>query len=418
MGPKECPMCGETMQLREREIIDHVPGTAQTRTSKFREWVCPECDYFEEAEEGSRAPSVSSSSLRRPSSISSILSAVSHSSHSTSRTAGRPSSETSTRDSSMWTTCICSVFTRKFWSFPQLGHVSATRVSSLIANIVNSPKAIVGDGICRRNAELLPAAQKSWDLFEFARFEAFLHQNDRSASRVHDPRVYRRAIKNLPQCLQIELDLLAINQPLASGLEFENREGAGSGFNDAIDGAPDDASVHPHREGNFVKHATRPVQDANVFAGAHRLVRLHGCPHGVLQVIEVINLIAAHQPHGDLANWPPISEAGSRLPDPVPLKKPMHKRSDKTFGCGRRLFERASVGFCRHQRSDRDTRRSCVTKRVDRCDPGIRDSPLESLGASRARRGTGFGIRWFGVHGTRIPDRSGIPDATYPMHGA
>jgi len=47
---KECPLCGETMQLREREVTDRVPGTAQTRTSKFREWVCHECDYFEEAE--------------------------------------------------------------------------------------------------------------------------------------------------------------------------------------------------------------------------------------------------------------------------------------------------------------------------------------------------------------------------------
>jgi acetone carboxylase gamma subunit len=45
-------MCGESMELREREIIDRVPGMAQTQTSKFREWVCPECDYFEEAEEG------------------------------------------------------------------------------------------------------------------------------------------------------------------------------------------------------------------------------------------------------------------------------------------------------------------------------------------------------------------------------
>jgi len=35
---KECPMCG-------------VPGSTETKTSKFREWVCPECDYFEEAEE-------------------------------------------------------------------------------------------------------------------------------------------------------------------------------------------------------------------------------------------------------------------------------------------------------------------------------------------------------------------------------
>ena len=41
----------ETMRLREREITDRVPGTMQARTSKFREWVCPECDYFEEVED-------------------------------------------------------------------------------------------------------------------------------------------------------------------------------------------------------------------------------------------------------------------------------------------------------------------------------------------------------------------------------
>ena len=51
-APKECPMCGEFMKLREREVTDRVPGSTQTKTSKFREWVCPECDYFEEAEEG------------------------------------------------------------------------------------------------------------------------------------------------------------------------------------------------------------------------------------------------------------------------------------------------------------------------------------------------------------------------------
>lgn len=38
------------MRLREREIVDRVPGTQQTITSKVSEWVCPDCDYFEEAE--------------------------------------------------------------------------------------------------------------------------------------------------------------------------------------------------------------------------------------------------------------------------------------------------------------------------------------------------------------------------------
>ena len=49
---KECPMCGETMRLHEREVVDHVPGTAQRIVTKSREWVCPECDYFEDIEEG------------------------------------------------------------------------------------------------------------------------------------------------------------------------------------------------------------------------------------------------------------------------------------------------------------------------------------------------------------------------------
>jgi hypothetical protein len=43
-------MCGELMQLRESQITDRVPGTPQTKTLKVVEWVCPECDYFEDAE--------------------------------------------------------------------------------------------------------------------------------------------------------------------------------------------------------------------------------------------------------------------------------------------------------------------------------------------------------------------------------
>ena len=50
MAGKECPMCGETMHMRERESITRVPGAAHTTTTKSREWVCPECDYFEDAE--------------------------------------------------------------------------------------------------------------------------------------------------------------------------------------------------------------------------------------------------------------------------------------------------------------------------------------------------------------------------------
>ena len=47
---KECPLCGETMRLQTRELSDHIPGTGQTTTRIVREWVCPECDYWEEAE--------------------------------------------------------------------------------------------------------------------------------------------------------------------------------------------------------------------------------------------------------------------------------------------------------------------------------------------------------------------------------
>jgi uncharacterized protein with PIN domain len=47
---KECPLCGETMRFTRREQADHIPGMGQTTTRSVREWICPECDYWEEAE--------------------------------------------------------------------------------------------------------------------------------------------------------------------------------------------------------------------------------------------------------------------------------------------------------------------------------------------------------------------------------
>ena len=47
---KECPLCGEMMRFKSSERTDSVPGTGQTTTRNVREWVCPECDYWEEAE--------------------------------------------------------------------------------------------------------------------------------------------------------------------------------------------------------------------------------------------------------------------------------------------------------------------------------------------------------------------------------
>jgi len=48
----ECPMCGEIMRLNVREVSERAPGTGVPQTRLAREWVCPECDYFEEAETG------------------------------------------------------------------------------------------------------------------------------------------------------------------------------------------------------------------------------------------------------------------------------------------------------------------------------------------------------------------------------
>ena len=47
---KECPMCGDRMILQTRETIARVPGSSQEIRTVVREWICRECDYFEEAE--------------------------------------------------------------------------------------------------------------------------------------------------------------------------------------------------------------------------------------------------------------------------------------------------------------------------------------------------------------------------------
>jgi len=49
---KECPMCGETLRLVIRDRHERVPGSGQTATRQVREWICPECDYWEDAESG------------------------------------------------------------------------------------------------------------------------------------------------------------------------------------------------------------------------------------------------------------------------------------------------------------------------------------------------------------------------------
>ena len=48
---RECPLCGETMHLKQVERTEHIPGTGEVKKLVAREWICPECEYFEDAEE-------------------------------------------------------------------------------------------------------------------------------------------------------------------------------------------------------------------------------------------------------------------------------------------------------------------------------------------------------------------------------
>jgi hypothetical protein len=39
------------MRLGEKETIVRVPGNPTPSITRWSEWVCPDCDYFEEADE-------------------------------------------------------------------------------------------------------------------------------------------------------------------------------------------------------------------------------------------------------------------------------------------------------------------------------------------------------------------------------
>jgi len=54
---QDCPMCGETMRLKVREQTDYIPGQSQVVRTEIKEWICPDCDYFEEYEESTDEPS-------------------------------------------------------------------------------------------------------------------------------------------------------------------------------------------------------------------------------------------------------------------------------------------------------------------------------------------------------------------------
>jgi hypothetical protein len=38
------------MRLRDVEQVQRIPGTSQVSKRIVTEWICPECDYFEEAD--------------------------------------------------------------------------------------------------------------------------------------------------------------------------------------------------------------------------------------------------------------------------------------------------------------------------------------------------------------------------------
>jgi len=48
---RECPLCGGTMQLKRTLHVMRIPGQPAPAMRSAHEWSCPECDYFEEADE-------------------------------------------------------------------------------------------------------------------------------------------------------------------------------------------------------------------------------------------------------------------------------------------------------------------------------------------------------------------------------
>ena len=51
MPAKECPLCGSNMRLKHTETVVQIPGNPGTTVRRLAEWICPDCDYYEEAEE-------------------------------------------------------------------------------------------------------------------------------------------------------------------------------------------------------------------------------------------------------------------------------------------------------------------------------------------------------------------------------
>ena len=46
-------MCGGTMSRKTAETVVRVPGNPAGTKRQATEWVCPDCDYFEEVDQES-----------------------------------------------------------------------------------------------------------------------------------------------------------------------------------------------------------------------------------------------------------------------------------------------------------------------------------------------------------------------------
>jgi len=47
---RECPLCSGSMRLHESETLTQIPGNPKPTKHVTREWRCPDCDYFEDAD--------------------------------------------------------------------------------------------------------------------------------------------------------------------------------------------------------------------------------------------------------------------------------------------------------------------------------------------------------------------------------
>lgn len=50
---KDFPLCGSAMQPKHSEQVVRIPGNPKETKRKVAEWIYPDCDYSEEAEEKS-----------------------------------------------------------------------------------------------------------------------------------------------------------------------------------------------------------------------------------------------------------------------------------------------------------------------------------------------------------------------------